>query len=211
MVTVHWSSFQASIIRHDGLQPQAIDLALYEPFKTAIFTPGPEGQNPHFSGAEIDRVTKEWTEVRDQVITSLLPVDDDITAHMKATSRLQPLAVLFFRGTARNTRPVNLFDLCQWRSSRYVYKPDGGLEDPAILSAIDDLWTSNPWLWDCDDFSFDLEAYAIAKEAVVFVGMDPKIATTTDMKKLNFRFRCLRCRGSQWSKMGLSALVSSYP
>lgn len=200
-----WYQFTSKNGYNDvALQPRPVDLAVYEPLKTAIFISHEKELNEQeLSQAVMNRVSEEWTKARDELVISLLP--DNIAAPMKANSRLRPLAVLFFRGVARGSHPVDLHQFCGWRSSRHVYKPVGEPEHFDIISSIDDLWTSNPWLWDSDRYRFDPEACAIAQEVMAFVGMDSMSSSIAEME--NFKFRCLRCRGSRQAFMRLSVAV----
>lgn len=188
-----------------SMKPCPVDLAVYEPFKSAIFTPSEE--DAEFCLGDIDRIGKEWVESRDQFILSLLPKSGLLSAIIVDSSQLRPLAIPLFRGVNPDSCST-LDEVCQWRCTANEEVPEH-LESSVDLSLLPSLKAltcerpcERPWLWDCKRIELDVQVCQVVKKTVSLFGLDPSTATVPQVRGCRQRYNCIRCQNPAWGLGG---------
>jgi hypothetical protein len=181
--------------------PRAIDLALMEPFRSAVFNTEAkkESRVTELSKLEdhVQPLVASWQDSANEFLAGLLPSIKRSGKHKLGTSQLT-LAAIFFRChwcTEPISYPRVLVHNCLTKTrSRSNGDEDSGeeLEDEKLLALVPS-YAGMPWNYD-KEVTFDEEAWKCARSVIVACGEDPVTVTASQMDDKDRRVECLQCR-----------------
>jgi len=171
-----------------SLIPHPADIAVLEPFRSAIFLSDTEIVD--FGVDAIDRAAKEWMKQRDTFVFSLFPRDIQDRYRVEDFQHsLHSLLILRFSGP----RPLLTGTIDQVCGSRQSAYRSDDLPDPNDREArkfLGEHGSAEPWMWNIQDLSFDMKAFEISKDVITFLGLDPYTTTFDDLVQCQRRFTC---------------------
>ena len=182
--------------------PRAIDLALMEPFRSAVFNTEAkkESRVTELSKLEdqIQPLVVSWQDSANEFLAGLLPSTKRSGKRKLNTSQLT-LAAIFFRChwcTEPISYPRVLVHNCLMKSR----SPSNGDEDSGEetedekLLALVPSYAGMPWNHDKEQITFDEEAWKCARSVIAACGEDPDTVTASQMDDKDRRVECLQCR-----------------
>lgn len=182
--------------------PRAVDLALMEPFRSAVFNTEAtkESRLTELSKLEnqIQPLVVSWQDSANEFLAGLLPSTKRSGKRKLDTSQLK-LAAIFFRChwcTEPISYPRVLVHNCLMKTrsrSNGDEDSEDETEDEKLLALVPS-WVGMPWNHDKEQVTFDEEAWKCARGVIVACGEDPDTVTASQMDDKDQRVECLQCR-----------------